>query len=459
MDISPFRTRIGLLALVLVSLGLIYFVLGLDLAAPLKFFLCILILMGSAQGISFLTKIQSEWGIILLRTRRGIGIARALARHEGFWKFFADTGTCLAFGLLGLFIVKRPLAGRLKALFCAFIALSIILFLVSPMVLPFLSISLGLDIGTDSSSVTRTTDMLGPLLLTSAVYIGGLSTMVTLSIISYGITILNAFAQSMLTSADTISTTAPGVTLLLPGVNLPLIEGITALFIILLVHEGAHAILAVIGRVPLLSSGVALFGVVPIGAFVEPDEKRLASKSAEVQTRVLVAGSASNLFTSIFFFALLLSFLFITDPLKEKGWLVVEGMENGTIIHSINGVDVEEYALSGASLAPNSTVVLETNKGLVEREPTPEGKLGIRYVSLSYAPLTRYNFYPLDFIFRTLALVFCLNFIIGVVNLLPLPFFDGYRLVELNIGNKWIPKAIMYICIIAFLMNFLPWFF
>ncbi|MBN2122189.1 site-2 protease family protein [Candidatus Micrarchaeota archaeon] len=445
--------------LVLASFALIYAILQTDFSAPLKFAASVALLIFSARGVTAITGIPSEWGIIMLRTKKGIEIVKSLARNEEFWKLFADTGVFLAFGLMGYFVVKRPAVERIKLLGVSMVLLSFLILFVSPMVLPFLSISLGLNIGTDSGGVTKSTDLVAPTLLASAIFLGGLSTMVSLSIISYGITVIGAIASTLLMGADAISETSPGVTLLLPGVNLPLIEGILALIIILIVHEGAHAILSVIGKVPLLSSGLALFGVIPMGAFVEPDEKRLLAKSPEIQTRVIVAGSAANLMTSIIFFVLLFGFLFVTDPLKEKGWLVLEGMENETIIHSINGIAVEDIGSEGLNLKPNSEVVLETSLGTVTRETNHDGKIGIIYSSLSYAPLARYNFFPLDFTFRLLALTFCLNFIIGVVNLLPLPFFDGYRLLELNIPQKWIPKAIMYVCIIAFLMNFLPWFF
>jgi membrane-associated protease RseP (regulator of RpoE activity) len=284
-----------------------------------------------------------------------------------------------------------------------------------------------------------------------------LSTMVTVSIISYGLTVLSAVADSLVFGADTISRTSPGVTLILPGVNIPLIEGILALILILVVHEGAHATLSVIGRVPLVSSGLAFFGVIPVGAFVEPDEKRLVTKSREVQTRVIVAGSTANLFTSVIVFLLLFGFLFITGPFKETGWFVISGMEEETIIHSVNGIEVN--GVQQLNLTPGEQAILETSRGTMEMVANEEGMLGISYAPLSYAPYTRYNFFPLDFLFRLLALTFCLNFIIGIVNLLPLPLFDGYRLLELNIESKMIPKAIMWICIGAFLMNFLPWFF
>jgi len=63
------------------------------------------------------------------------------------------------------------------------------------------------------------------------------------------------------------------------------------------------------------------------------------------------------------------------------------------------------------------------------------------------------------FIKTTLMLTFALNFIVGAVNLLPLPVFDGYRIIETNIKNKLVVRAIMYVALIFFALNFLPWFF
>jgi len=447
-----------LLALILAAFGLIYFLLQTDFSAPLKFFGSVIVLLASAKGVTLLTGVKSEWGIMLVRTKKGIEIIRNAAKHEEVWKFLADVGTCLAFGLLGYFVVKRPTLGRIKVLGVAMILMTFLLFFVSPMVLPFLSISLGLNLGTESGGVTNASeDLIGPTIILAAVYIGGFSTMVTLSIISYGFTVLMAFIDTVIFGQPTMDNTSPGVTLILPGINIPLIEGIIALVLILVVHEGAHAIMAVIGRIPLLSSGLAFFGVIPVGAFVEPDEKRLESKSKEVQTHVVVAGSTANLLTAIVFFLLLFAFLFVTSPFRGTGWMVLDGMENETIIYSVNGVEVDGYQTF--TFEPEQTIVMETNHGTIEQMANSEGKIGIQYVPLSSAPYTQYDFPVFGFIFRLLALCFCLNFIIGIVNLLPLPFFDGYRLVELNIEHKWIPKAIMYVCIIAFLMNFLPWFF
>jgi membrane-associated protease RseP (regulator of RpoE activity) len=129
----------------------------------------------------------------------------------------------------------------------------------------------------------------------------------------------------------------------------------------------------------------------PIGAFVEPDEKRLAKTEKVAQTRVLVAGSSANLFASIIFLSLYSFFSILTS---KAGWDAVPVLS--FVIH---------------------------------------------------------------FISMILGMAFALNFVVGSVNLLPLPFFDGYKILDINVENKNLVKGVMILTLIAFLVNFLPWFF
>ncbi len=247
-------------------------------------------------------------------------------------------------------------------------------------------------------------------------------------------------------------------TLLLPGINLPFLEGIAALVIILLVHEGAHAVLGRIAKVPVLSSGVVLFGIIPVGAFIEPDEEYLKRVEKTKQTRVLAAGSSSNLFFSIIIFAIFIGFLFATVPYRESGLLVINGLEKDTVIYKINGQDAANYG--NISIGKNENVVLDTNKGQMVLKSNAEGKMGIQfYVLDNTLLLARFNSLPLNIIYMILGLAFSLNFVIGTINLLPLPFFDGYRILELNIKRKWVVSGLMYLTIAGFLLNILPHFF
>lgn len=86
----------------------------------------------------------------------------------------------------------------------------------------------------------------------------------------------------------------------LPGVNplIPLWYGLIALIIALVVHEGSHGVMAYVARMRVKSLGL-LFFIVPIGAFVEPDEEDLERATAREKNRVFAAGPSSNLFLAL----------------------------------------------------------------------------------------------------------------------------------------------------------------
>jgi membrane-associated protease RseP (regulator of RpoE activity) len=82
----------------------------------------------------------------------------------------------------------------------------------------------------------------------------------------------------------------------IPGVNpfVPLWYGLAALAITLVVHEGGHGILARANEMKIKSLGL-LWLVVPIGAFVEPEELDLKVASRRNRLRVFGAGPAVNI--------------------------------------------------------------------------------------------------------------------------------------------------------------------
>jgi membrane-associated protease RseP (regulator of RpoE activity) len=449
--------RVKLFAVILLTAIAIWAIAQTELPPMLKFFSAIAILALSGEIISRIAKLHSDWGLMLLRTKKGIDIAKGLAKHEKFWNLFADFGLALAYGILSFYVIKRKATEKILIIFSALITITILLIFVYPTILPFLSYTLGMPIGGGKAATAEAGSNLLAYIVLAIVYLGGFASFITASLLIYAFTVISAIISTLIFGTTAIAETAPGLTLILPGINIPLFEGLAALIIILVVHEGAHAVLSVIGKIPILSSGIAFFGIIPIGAFVEPDEKRLSTKSKEVQKRVIVAGSTSNLIFSIIFFILLLAFLGTTEPLKQKGWYVIEGMDNGTIIYAINGIPVEN--LSANYTAPTSTLNLTTNYGEVQRTINETGGFGISYFPMDYAPFTQYENPVFAFIFKTLVLAFALNFIIGVVNLLPLPFFDGMRLLELSVNNKRFTDFVMYLILAAFLSNLLPWFF
>ena len=102
----------------------------------------------------------------------------------------------------------------------------------------------------------------------------------------------------------------PRNVLVIPGVNefLPLAatpEILLGLLIGLVVHEGGHGLFCRVGDIDIESMGIALFAILPIGAFVEPDDDSRRAADRGDQTRMFAAGVTNNFAVTLIAFALL----------------------------------------------------------------------------------------------------------------------------------------------------------
>lgn len=102
----------------------------------------------------------------------------------------------------------------------------------------------------------------------------------------------------------------PQNVLVIPGVNdfLPLSvapEIVFGLLVGLVVHEGGHGLFCRVGDIDIESMGLALLAVIPMGAFVEPEEKSRLKADRGTQTRMFAAGVTNNFAVTIIGFLLL----------------------------------------------------------------------------------------------------------------------------------------------------------
>ena len=102
----------------------------------------------------------------------------------------------------------------------------------------------------------------------------------------------------------------PQNVLVIPGVNdfLPLTvasEIVFGLLVGLVVHEGAHGLLCRVENIEIDSMGVVLLTLLPMGAFVEPDEKSAAEANRGSKTRMYAAGVTANIAVTAVTFLLL----------------------------------------------------------------------------------------------------------------------------------------------------------
>jgi len=100
---------------------------------------------------------------------------------------------------------------------------------------------------------------------------------------------------------------APSFSLILgiPGINpiIPLGYGLLALIFAVVVHEMSHGVLARVHDLKVKTMGLLLL-IVPIGAFVEPDEEALKRAPRRHRVQVFGAGPTSNLFFAFLFAAI-----------------------------------------------------------------------------------------------------------------------------------------------------------
>ena len=93
----------------------------------------------------------------------------------------------------------------------------------------------------------------------------------------------------------------PGSILLLPGINplLPIVYGWIAIIIAIVIHEGAHGVIARNVGFKVNSSGLLFFLFVPIGAFVDVDEEQIKKEKARPALKVLAGGVGANIVVAI----------------------------------------------------------------------------------------------------------------------------------------------------------------
>jgi membrane-associated protease RseP (regulator of RpoE activity) len=296
----------------------------------------------------------------------------------------------------------------------------------------------------------------------------------------------------------TIPAAASGVSLVLPGINvpglgvLPFWYWIIAIFVIALVHEFGHGIVAKAHGINVKNTGIVLLGPI-IGAFVEPDEKKMAKEKDITQYSVLAAGPFANIILAILALVLL---TFVFSPLQQTmveptGFMfdnyvndsypaALAGIPTGTLITGINDQETLEFQKFNDVLfcsQPGDEVSLTTkdkNYPLVlgNNPNNPEKSfLGIKDIHNEFELKSEYRqgwtktaYYLLDWINGFLKWLFILSLGIGLFNLLPLPIVDGGRMVQVTLhkirgqdkGEKTFRFVSMFFLLILLLNLFYP---
>ncbi|MFW6448169.1 MAG: site-2 protease family protein [Halobacteriota archaeon] len=169
----------------------------------------------------------------------------------------------------------------------------------------------------------------------------------------------------------------PQNVLVIPGVNefLPLEvapEIIVGLVVGTVVHEGGHGLLCRVEDIEIRSMGAATLAVIPIGAFVEPDEDDAERADRGARARMFAAGVTNNFALTVLVFAILFGPVigsFAVAPGAAVGGALPgsaaegAGIDAGDRITAVDGEPVEDQADLDAILAETTerTVAVEVD--------------------------------------------------------------------------------------------------
>ncbi|MEM2109215.1 MAG: site-2 protease family protein [Candidatus Odinarchaeota archaeon] len=259
----------------------------------------------------------------------------------------------------------------------------------------------------------------------------------------------------------------PGITV----TGLTLVYFIIPLFLVIVFHEFSHGVAAHVNNIPVKAAGL-FFAIFFPGAFVEPDSRKLNESSAKAKLMVYAAGSFSNLGLAVVGLLLVNTTVFniVISPFynSSNGVIFQETVSDSPISAYLT----PPFVLTGASINgsafiyhinsmsdfinfmdltnPYTNITLYTDKGVytvpLEENPNNPGKgyLGVilttafpYYPPRPWAewlgPLFPYHLYQ---VFNWLWVI---SFSVGIFNLLPIPVFDGDKILSV-ILDKFIPS-------------------
>ena len=273
------------------------------------------------------------------------------------------------------------------------------------------------------------------------------------------------------------------LTVLIPGVTLTSPEAITyfllSIPIVLIMHEGAHGIVAALEKIKIKTGGFAIF-IAMFAGFVEPDEEEFEKAKKISKLRVIGAGATSNVL-----FAIVLGIIMLTNPVfgmiiesiplfgepilntfyeLSSGVLILSTMENSgaeqagllgnDIITSINDIPIRGPA-DFPILDPGDTATvsilrdgqeMEFGVEIMSSPDDPErGLIGImRDNSIPYKPVMNFiDWSNVDFnISMFLLWLWMISFFIGIINMLPLPILDGGKFIHTIIDKRFPEKSV-----------------
>jgi len=261
------------------------------------------------------------------------------------------------------------------------------------------------------------------------------------------------------------------MTVLIPGITIQSGPNIAyfllAVPIVLVMHEGAHGIVATLEKIKIKTGGFAIF-IALFAGFVEPDEEEFAKARKISRLRVIGAGATSNVLFSFIIAGLLMfnpSFaLLMPDPIRSTfyheplGVPIISvsdgsgaqkaGLLKDDIIKAINGVPIvtpQDFAKVNLKSGETASVTIIRGDQILQfqvvttpsKDDPQRGMLGIMRAAFpSYQPIVPYYIHWSQEEFMFLLWLWMLSFFIGIFNMLPLPILDGGKFIQSIIEKK-----------------------
>lgn len=267
------------------------------------------------------------------------------------------------------------------------------------------------------------------------------------------------------------------LTVLIPGITLTSASSILyfllSIPIVLIIHEGAHGIVATLEKIRIKTGGFAVF-IAMFAGFVEPDDEEFNKAKRVSKLRVIGAGATSNVLFALVLGAILLTNPFfaiiVPDPIRGAFYETPDGvpiisimpgtgaekagLQPNDVITSINGVPVASaFDFTRISLSPGETASIQVLRDgapmtfQVEITPSPDdperGLIGIiRDNSFAYKPIYNFIEWSSPELSMFLLWLWMISFFIGIINMLPLPILDGGKFVHSIIDKKMSESAV-----------------
>lgn len=426
------------------------------------------------------TKARRYFIFFMLETRHGLNFVDKVARlSPNLWKFLGDVAIIVSFGGTGAYYVSRYrntwLITGLLGIAC--LVLTLLMYGYVPAAIGLLVLIAGVALLRRTEKPVfhsvATVVVMGAVMFVLYPGFSNVEILRPFVAVLVGVFGIPALLISMLFSQAfkiaLAQSSVPGVSPLLPtvsseglgfffpgtGIFIPFWQALIAMICLLVPHEFAHGVLSRSHKIRLKSAGVLTAGPVPIGAFVEPDERTMKLRRSRDRMRIYAAGSFTNLIVALLSLAVLMSVMApILDAITQPTGMMVTNALNGTpaygvlksgfVVMAINGVptnDSGSFYAAVANLKPGDAATFLTTNGtfnLTLSARPDNASRGYIGVDLQETFKIREEFkgkYKLQadaifFFTPTLFWIFFLSFNIALVNLLPVVPFDGGKMFE-----------------------------